>query len=65
MSKLIKALEVIKNECDEHFMCDTCPLRYKAADGDYGCRLDDWGITRNMRPRDWLIDEVKEMEHEG
>ena len=41
MSKLTKALEVIQNECDEHFMCDTCPLRYKDDDGDYGCRLDN------------------------
>ncbi len=64
MSKLTKALEVIQNECDDHFMCDTCPLRYKDGDGNYGCRLDDWGINRNMRPLDWPIDEVREVEHE-
>ena len=63
MSKLTKALEVIQNECDKHFVCDTCPLRYKD-DGGYGCRLDNWGITRNMRPLDWPIDEVREVEHD-
>ena len=64
MSKLTKALEVIKNECDEHFMCDTCPLRYKEDYGGYTCRLDYWGVTQAMQPREWPIDEVREVEHE-
>ena len=64
MSKLTKALEVIRDECDDHLLCNSCPLRYKDDDGYYGCRLDSWGITSNMRPRDWPIDEVREMEHE-
>lgn len=64
MSKLTHALVVIKNECDDHLLCNSCPLRYKDDDGHYGCILDNWGITSNMRPRDWPIDEVREVEHE-
>ena len=64
MSKLTKALEVIRDECDKHFMCDTCPLRCRDKYGIYGCRLDYWGITKEMEPRDWPIDEVREVEHE-
>ena len=62
MSKLIKALETIQNECDDH-ECNSCPLRYKDDDGWCGCRLDDWGINRAMRPFEWPIDEVRAMEH--
>lgn len=64
MSKLTKALEVIQNECDKHFMCETCPLRNKEDYGGYTCRLDEWGATRAIQPRDWPIDEVREVEHE-
>jgi hypothetical protein len=60
MSKLIEALKVIQGECDEHFMCDTCPLLYR----DYGCMLDYWGTTQGMQPKEWPIDEVREVEHE-
>ena len=65
MSKLTKALEVIQNECDKHFMCDSCPLRHKDDyDGYYDCRLDEWGDTRGLSPGDWPIEEVREVEHE-
>jgi hypothetical protein len=64
MSKLTKALEVIQSECDKHFMCDTCSLQYRNEYGTYGCRLDYWGITQGKQPRDWPINEVREVEHE-
>lgn len=64
MSKLTKALEAIQDECDEHFMCDTCPLLYINEFGTCGCRLDYWVITQGMQPREWPIDEVREVEHE-
>lgn len=62
---LTKALEVIQDECDKHFFCDNCPLRYKEDYGGYTCRLDNWSATSAMQPKDWPIDEVREMEHEG
>jgi len=64
MSKLIKALEVIKNECEKYSMCDACPLRCRDKFGIYGCRLDYWGITQGKQPRDWPINEVRAVEHE-
>lgn len=27
-------------------------------------KADDWGINRNMRPLDWPIEEVEEVEYE-
>jgi hypothetical protein len=62
MSKLIKALEVIQNECAENFGCNTCPLRCRDKYGIYGCRLDYWGITKEMEPREWPIEEVRGVE---
>lgn len=64
MSKLTKALEVIQDECDKHSMCDTCQLRWRDKYGIYGCRLDYWGITKEMEPREWPIHEVRAVEHE-
>ena len=65
MSNLTHALVVIQNECEGHFVCDTCPLRYKRDyDEYYTCRLDYWGATQAMAPREWPIDEVREMEHD-
>lgn len=63
MSKLIKALEVIQDECAKHVMCYTCPLRYKE-DGGYTCRLDYWGVTQALQPREWPIYGVRKVEHE-
>ena len=64
MSKLTRALEVIQNECDEHFMCcDECPLGYKRSDGEYDCRIDEWCNSKVLRPNNWPIDEVRAMEH--
>jgi hypothetical protein len=64
MSKLIEALEVIKTECNKHIKCVVCPLRCRDKYGIYGCRLDYWGITKEMEPWEWPIDEVREVEHE-
>lgn len=65
MSKLTRALEVIQHECDEHFMCDECPLGYKRNDGDYGCRIDEWCTSKVLRPRNWPIAEVLKRKGEG
>jgi hypothetical protein len=45
-------------------MCDTCPLRCRDKYGIYGCRLDYWGIGKEMEPREWPIDEVRAVEYE-
>ena len=63
MSKLIEALEVIRDECKNYERCDSCPLAYKDMFGEYGCRLDYWSFAGES-PCDWPIDEVREVEHE-
>jgi hypothetical protein len=64
MSKLIEALEVIRDECKNHERCDSCQLMYRNAFGVLGCNLDYWHIMEGKRPCDWPIDEVMEVEHE-
>ena len=49
-----KAIEKIVQKCKNQDLCIDC----------YFFDGADWGITSNMRPRDWPIDEVREMEHE-
>lgn len=64
MSKLVKALEVIQNECKKHERCDSCSLVYKDVFGECRCRLEYWSYTGEMNPGEWPIDEVREVEHE-
>lgn len=63
MSKLIEALEVIRDECKNHEGCDPCPLRVNDRFGGYCCRLNFWTFTWE-NPCDWPINEVREVEHE-
>lgn len=63
MSKLIKALKVIKNECDRHKFCNSCPLRCVNKYGETDCRVILWSVD-SREPWEWPIGEVEDLEHE-
>jgi hypothetical protein len=56
MSKMIEALQTLKDECVQHEVCDDCILH----DGCGWCLIDAWSIP----PETWPIEEVRKMEHE-
>ena len=48
MDELLKALEVLKNECNKHGTCTTCPFR---EDTETLCYI------KNHVPSSWRIDK--------
>lgn len=63
MSKLTKALKVIKSECDKQEWCNSCPLHCVNKYGETDCLITLW-TEDNREPWEWPIDEVREVEHE-
>lgn len=66
MSKLIEALEVIRDECDKQKWCCSCPLRCKNKYGETDCRITLW-MEDSREPWEWPIGDVydvEDVEHE-
>lgn len=54
MSKMTEALQMLKEECVQHEVCDDCILH----DGCGWCLIDAWSTP----PEIWPIDEVAKHE---
>ncbi len=58
MSKVTKALEVIRDNCDREMFCDMCELKSISEEGSVGCILVEW-IDDTMPPKDWPIEDIR------
>ena len=58
MSKVTKALEVIRDNCDKTMYCDMCELKYIDEEGQVGCRLGFW-FDEYKPPKDWPIEDIR------
>lgn len=57
MDELLKALNVIKNECRSHEHCDDCPLRIK----DGSSSVEGYCSIINDKPDHWdLVAECED-----